>query len=121
MRLSEKELNDIVRAKERAVVAVREDCPGLSLCVTPTSATWQLRYRLHGRAHWLTLGTYKIGLKEARKRALKARAQISEGICPESRRARAALKAIATFRELADDYLRRELELSANATDVSVQ
>ena len=53
------------------------------------SASWVLRFRLHGRQRDLTLGTYPgVTLKEARGQALSARLKVRDGKDPKWRRRR---------------------------------
>ena len=125
-RLTEPRLQELLHAGKPVVVAVG-DGTGLSFRISKTdsglSASWQLRYRHAGKAHWSTLGRYpNISLKEAKKRATKERAAIGEGMDPvaERRRSRLALKAAKTFRELAEDYVDRALPDLAQSTQADV-
>lgn len=105
-RLNEQKIQSLLK-EDKPVVVAMGDGSGLSFRITKTDASWQLRYRHGGRPHWLTLGKYPdCSLKEAQKKATRERAKIGEGIDPigEKRRAKAALKAAKTFRELAADY-----------------
>lgn len=106
VRLTELKVEALVKEGKTGVVAVR-DGSGLALRITPSGASWQLRYRHGGKAHWLTIGKQcDCSLKEAQKRATKQRAKIGEGIDPiaERRRSRVALKAAKVFRDLATDF-----------------
>lgn len=110
-RLNGQKLQLLLKEGKPRVVAIG-DGTGLALRITPTGASWQLRYRHAGRPHWLTLAKYAdCSLKEAQKKATKERARINEGIDPvAARRSSAlALKAAKTFRELAADYDARAL------------
>jgi integrase len=86
---------------------------GLYLCVNgKKNANWQLRYQLHGKAHWMGLGSAReFSLKDARDRAKAERQKLSDKHDPLAlRRAdRAALAAAAvtvkTFRECAEAYI----------------
>jgi integrase len=111
------DLKDLVCEGHPRVVAVG-DRTGLCVrIIAPNKATWQLRYRIAGVAHWLTLGKFSdFGLREARKRATKERARIVDGVDPvaEKRRAkreaqatRAALRAAKTVHDLSRDYMDR--------------
>jgi integrase len=81
--------------------------------VSPTNASWLLRYQRHGRERWHGLGpVHTFSLKEARERARAARQLLHDGIDPvEQKRAiRAQQVAEAarsvTFGEVATDYYR---------------
>jgi integrase len=72
--------------------------------------SWQLRYQLDRKEHWLGLGPASIGLAEARSRADKARALLRQGIDPlahkraKQREAQAARTA-ETFQSVAALYI----------------
>jgi integrase len=79
--------------------------------VSPTNASWLLRYQRLGRERWLGLGPVAdFTLAEARERARKARQQIRDGIDPidakrAAKAAEVATKARAvTFGKCAADY-----------------
>jgi len=85
-RLTEPQLQELLHAGNPVVLAVG-DGTGLSFRITKTdskvAASWQLRYRHAGKAHWSTLGRYpELSLKEAKKKATKERAAIGEGVDP---------------------------------------
>lgn len=110
-RLNEQKLQVLLKEDKPVVVAVG-DGSGLCLRITPTGASWQLRYRHAGKPPWLTLGKYPgVSLKQAQKKATKERARIDEGVDPvaERRRSALALRAAKTFRNLASDYEARVL------------
>jgi integrase len=67
--------------------------PGLYLYVTPTAASWILRYSFAGRRRDMGLGSRaEVGLAEARERAAAARRQLRDGIDPlEAKRERRQL------------------------------
>jgi integrase len=76
------------------------------------NAHWELRYQLHGRGHWMGLGSAKdFSLSEARDRARKERQRLHDKDDPlAARRAVRAAKAAAaastkTFKECADAYI----------------
>ena len=86
-RLNEQKLQLLLKEGKPRVVAIG-DGTGLALRITPTGASWQLRYRHAGRPHWLTLAKYAdCSLKEAQKKATKERARINEGALPGSGKA----------------------------------
>jgi integrase len=79
--------------------------------VSPTNASWLLRYQRLGRERWLGLGPVAdFTLVEARERARKARQQIRDGIDPiDAKRAAKAAEVAAkaravTFGKCAADY-----------------
>src|SRR5258708_6377405 len=117
-RLNEQKLQALIRENKPVVVAVG-DGSGLSFRITKTDASWQLRYRHGGKAHWLTIGKYPdIKLQGAQKRATRERARIGEGIDPiaEKRRSELALKTAKTFEQLVQDYEERALpDLAENS------
>lgn len=105
-RLTESKVEALVKEGKTAVVALG-DGSGLALRITRYGASWQLRYRHGGKAHWLTIGKQSdCSLKEAQKRATKQRANIGDGIDPiaERRRSTLALKAAKGFRDLSTDF-----------------
>lgn len=75
--------------------------PGLYLSVTPTAASWILRYTFAGKRRDMGLGSRaEVGLGEARERAAAARRALRDGIDPlaakhEQRQAQTASKAKA--------------------------
>jgi integrase len=86
---------------------------GLYLCVNgKKNASWTLRYELHGKAHWMGLGSAReFGLKDARDRAKAERQKLADKHDPLAlRRADRAAKAAAaatvkTFRECAEAFI----------------
>lgn len=119
-RLSEQKIQAVLKTGVPCVVAVG-DGSGLSFRLTPSGASWQLRYRHGGKPHWLTVGRYpECSLKEAQKRAIKERARIGEGVDPveERKQSRAALRAAKTFRDLWLDYKEKALPDLAPRTQV---
>ena len=121
-RLNEQRIQTLLKENKPGVTAYG-DGSGLALRITPGGATWQLRYRHAGKAHWLTLGHYPdCGLKEAQKRATRERAKLGDGVDPVAhrRQARAALAAAKTFRELAEDYELRAVPDLRPATQKNV-
>ena len=107
MRLTTKRL-----AKLRSKIGRHGDGHGLYLQVlSPSNASWILRYQQNGRKRWMGLGPlHTIGLAEARERARKARQQLLDGIDPldakAEARAAAALAAAKTmtFEQAARQY-----------------
>jgi integrase len=90
---------------------------GLYLTVTGKgTGSWQLRFQLRHRAHWMGLGGVgDFSLLEARPRAIKARQLLTDGIDPlMEKRQRLATQAAAdattkTFRECAEAYIRDKM------------
>jgi integrase len=89
------------------------DVRGLYLCIGgKRNANWQLRYQLHGKAHWMGLGSAReFSLKEARERAKSERQKLSDKNDPlQLRRADHAAKAataatVKTFKKCAEAYI----------------
>jgi integrase len=88
---------------------------GLYLIVLhKSSASWELRYQLDGRPHWLGLGSARtFSLEEARQRAKAARQLWTDGVDPidakraeraAKKAAKAANKKALTFRSAAQRY-----------------
>ncbi|WP_171091382.1 MULTISPECIES: Arm DNA-binding domain-containing protein [unclassified Ruegeria] len=77
-------------AKPGAKKIKMADGNGLTLIVHPKgSKTWVLRYRAHGKAKEMTLGTYPATtLKDARERALEQRSILQDGKDPVREEAR---------------------------------
>ncbi|MBN9051569.1 MAG: tyrosine-type recombinase/integrase [Rhizobiales bacterium] len=86
-------LNTATLRKVARVPGVHADGNGLVLRVQAvkdsdtTTASWALRYQLHGRAHWMGLGPFDlVSLAEARVRAQDARKLLLDGVDPISAR-----------------------------------
>ena len=89
----------------------------LLVVVNERSASWQLRYELHGRERWLGLGSAReFTLKEARERAKAARQKLADKRDPLEERkaeraaARAAAAKLMTFQECAIQYFEQNAE-----------
>lgn len=100
-------------ARLRTLVApgTYADGRGLYLRIrSPDARSWAFRYMIHGKAHWLGLGSADaVTLAEARQKALEARRAIAAGTDPlASRRAmkEAAKSAAArSFQAVAQAYI----------------
>jgi integrase len=80
---------------------------------TPEGAGWVLRYRFAGGERFLTLGNYPdMSLAKARTEASQARLLIDQGKDPlaAKRAAIEQLRGRGTFRQLAEDWFRIEIE-----------
>jgi len=87
---------------------------------TRDGATWTLRYRFAGRAHWMALGNYPdMSLADARIEAREKRTLLDKQRDPllerrvareQQRVAMDAEKARGTFRELAEDWFSTEIQ-----------
>jgi integrase len=86
--------------------------PGLILqVISPTNASWILRYERNGRERWMGLGPlWALQLSEARKKARAARQLLLDGVDPlEQKKATKAAQALEaakalTFQEAANKY-----------------
>lgn len=80
---------------------------GLSAYITSTgSITFFIRKRVHGRDERVILGRYpEISIENARKLALKAKAEIAQGIDPNEEKKK--LRADITFGELFQEFMER--------------
>jgi integrase len=94
-------------------VGMHHDGRGLYLQITPSGASWVLRYMLNGKAREMGLGPLAdFGLHDARAKALDARRLRYAGIDPiEHRRSEKARKALddakaITFKECAEAYIK---------------
>jgi hypothetical protein len=69
--------------------------------------SWLLRYRLHGRVRWMGLGPYPLfGLTEAKRRAVKHRQLLADGIDPiDTRRRERAREGMINFEQATDRYI----------------
>ena len=116
--LTDIELRALVKAGRP--VAGRADGDGLTFTLSKTgTAAWVLRYSVVGRARELTLGRYPdLSLAMARKRATKERARIADGIDPaaEKRREKLAKATAQSFKDLAEDYMKRAAPALSSAT-----
>jgi integrase len=98
----------------------KSDGGGLTFTLSASGTTaWVLRFRFGGRPRELTIGRWPdISLAEARKRAAAARAEIQLGVdvATEKRRSKVDSLAAWTFRQLAEDYMRKRLPAMAAST-----
>ncbi len=80
---------------------------GLGFRVTSNGhKSWCLMYRVDGRLRRHTLGAYPaVSLAKARSKALKALAQVADGLDPAADKI--ARRQALTFRELANEYLEK--------------
>ena len=80
-RLSVKRVRALLRGLEPGRY---HDGAGLYLQVDgPGNASWQRRYQLHGKEHWIGLGSaFVFGLEEARERNGKVSQQLADKIDP---------------------------------------
>ena len=96
--------------KARAPVA-KSDGDGLTFTLSAGgTASWVLRYRLHGKQRELTLGRYPdTTLSDARKLATAKRAAVQQGtdVAREKQKSIQEATHAWTFKRLADDYLTR--------------
>jgi integrase len=80
---------------------------------TDQGASWTLRYRFAGHAHWHTLGNYPdMTLAEARRDARQARVLLDQGQDPAAvKRARIAeIRRKGSFGQLCDEWYASEVE-----------
>lgn len=90
--------------------------PGFGIRVSANSKTWICKYFLNGRQWRLRLGHYPaLKLAAARKKALKAKADVADGKNPaaEKQAARNAPR-LDTFAAVADDFIERYAQRRGN-------
>lgn len=115
-------LNDLAirRLIAKAEPVSRSDGGGLTFTLSKAgTASWIVRYRLHGRRPEITLGNYPdISLAEARKKARDVRAKVDQGIDPAREKQQAKARAVAdwTVRDLVVDFKEKRLEGLAEGT-----
>lgn len=83
------------------------DTRGLAVRITPQGTkTWVFYYRHAGKLRMLTLGPLspKLGLAEARIRALNARTDVADFLDPGAEKAEAKLDATSTIAKLVETY-----------------
>jgi integrase len=106
--LTDIQIRNWIRA--RAPVA-KSDGDGLTFTLSAGgTASWVLRYRLHGKQRELTLGRYPdTTLSDARKLATTKRAAVQQGtdVAREKQRTMNDAARAWTFKRLAEDYLTR--------------
>lgn len=80
------------------------DSKGLTLEVTPTGGKlWRYRFRLHGKASMLALGSYpSVTLAEARRKRDEAAVLVAQGVNPAHHRKNQSTN---TFKTIAEEYL----------------
>jgi integrase len=101
---------DSLRASDRQIDYFDEDTPGLHLRVSPSGVkAWSFVYRSNRRQRRLKLGRYpSVGLKDARNKVLKAKAQIADDIDPALVRTEA--RDMDTFGGVAASYIERHAQ-----------
>lgn len=103
------------------------DGNGLTLIVHPKgSKTWVLRYRAHGKAKEMTLGTYPATtLRDARERALEQRSILEDGKDPVREEAREKVReqlvANDLFETIAKAFISKRTKWSDGHRDRFVQ
>ena len=106
--LTDIQIRNWIRA--RAPVA-KSDGDGLTFTLSAGgTASWVLRYRLHGKQRELTLGRYPdTTLSDARKLATAKRAAVQQGtdVAREKQKSIQEATHAWTFKRLAEDYLTR--------------
>ena len=113
VKLNDKQIKGLLRKKESGRFAVGN---GLYFRVTDeASGFWVIRYSIHGKRRELTLGKYGVyegefTLAEASHEAFKLKAQVKQGIDPLAEKKRPAQIKIATLNDLADDWLKNDIE-----------
>lgn len=89
----------------------KSDGDGLTFTLSVSGrASWVLRYRFGGKAKEKTIGQYPdISLAEARKLAMADRAKVQQGIdvAAEKQKSKREAASAWTFRQLAEDYLKK--------------
>lgn len=90
------------------------DGGGLYIEVAPGGGKWwRLKYRFEGKEKRISLGVYPaVPLKEARLRALAAKAQLSRGIDPSAERKAAKAETVAasqTFEKVAREWHTKQI------------
>ena len=94
--------------KPKEKVYLVKDGNGLYIVVNPNgSKKWRYRFYFKGKAKTLSLGAYpEVGIAEARKRLLRAREMVANGIDPAAQKKQEAVKGSAVlFSKVAEDYL----------------
>ncbi|WP_367117298.1 tyrosine-type recombinase/integrase [Desulfovibrio sp.] len=101
-------------AKPRQKPYKLADGGGLYVEVAPGGGKWwRLKYRFEGKEKRISLGVYPaVSLKEARLRALAAKAQLSRGIDPSVERRAAKAETVAasmTFEKVAREWHAKQI------------
>jgi len=98
----------------------KSDGDGLTLTLSSGgTVSWVLRYRLHGKQRELTLGRYPdLTIAGARKLAMEKRVEVQQGVdvAREKQKSRLESANAWTFKQLADDYLKRASDSLAEST-----
>ncbi|MBM7073013.1 DUF4102 domain-containing protein [Shewanella sp. 202IG2-18] len=76
---------------------------------------WVLRYTINKKRREMIIGKYgkqegELSLSKASVKAIKIKAQIAEGIDPIAEKKRPSQVRIATVNDLAEDWLRNDIE-----------
>jgi integrase len=103
-------------------IAGKSDGDGLTFTLSAKgTAAWIFRYRLGGKQHELTIGTYPtITLKHARELATEARAKVQQGVdvAKEKREQKIALTTAGTVKQLCDEFYQRTIEGRVKRPDI---
>ncbi len=93
-------------SSKRAFVLWDRDVKGFGVRVYPSGRkTFVFKYTLAGRGRWLTLGDYgPLTVSQARKRAMRARVQVSDGEDPREASQRRNARHV-TIADLAIEYM----------------
>jgi len=92
---------------------------GLGLRITPTGTkTFFYRYRFNGRIRRFTIGRFPgISLSEARKRVLKLKVKVNDGIDPQAEKQKKRQKTEPqTFKELTKEFEEKHLPTLREST-----
>jgi integrase len=109
----------IKNAKPAAKPFYLADAHGLSLLIKPNgSKLWRYRYRFHGTAKMIGLGSWpEVPLKDARNRRFDARRELDAGLDPSAERKKAKLKAMEaaanSFEIAAEAFISAQVECGA--------
>ena len=104
----------------RPIAKAQGEVPGLTFTLSAKgTATWVLRYRSGGKPRELTIGRYPdYTIKRAKEEALEARVQIQKGVdvAREKQKGNMERAAAKSFRQLADDYMKKTFPHLAAST-----
>lgn len=115
---------DIEDGKPKGKVVRYPAGGGLYLEMSPTGGLhWRMKYRFHGKEKRLSFGPLSfLSFAEAQEEQRKAKSQLFNAIDPSAEKKAEKIKRLApTFREIAEEYVKKQQEVWAASHTRTVQ